>query len=245
MLLAVFASRSRCYLFIALSAAGFILFLSLNIFFRPESYSPFNYSPLIVFNLFSIWISIIRRKRLNQLFLLLKTIDEQQTKLEKLALHDSLTGLCNRHYLDEFINFQISFFERSKIPFTIAFLDLDNFKQINDTFGHKEGDKVLKQVAGIIQEETRTSDVAARYGGDEFVLLLVETKAEQGKLLCRRIQERIGEINNRIETPSPLGVSIGLTEIKHGETLKEILQRADKLMYYAKSSGKNRLSVDN
>ena len=124
-------------------------------------------------------------------------------------------------------------------PFTLAYLDLDNFKQINDRFGHQTGDKLLKIVAQTMQKHIRQIDTAARLGGDEFALLLPETNYENGRVVLNRLQK---SIMDAIAAYSPVSLSIGaLTFIDLPDTVDKTINNVDSLMYKVKKDGKNDL----
>lgn len=166
-------------------------------------------------------------------------------KAAKSSQTDSLTGLFNRRFLDNELAKEISRTKRHKAPLSVLFLDLDDFKRINDTFGHIAGDKVLKNVAHIICSEKRTEDLAARYGGEEMVVILPETAKAKALILGERIRRRVEKMVLTYE-----GQTIGLTvsgglasfpvDATDGLTL---LKYADDAMYRAKTAGKNNISL--
>jgi diguanylate cyclase (GGDEF)-like protein/PAS domain S-box-containing protein len=160
-----------------------------------------------------------------------------------LARTDGLTGLYNYRHFSEIAAHEFSAAARYRLPLTIFMFDVDGFKQINDTVGHKAGDKVLEQVALAITEQIRTVDVLARYGGDEFIILLPQTSAQQALPIAERIRQSVATL--RLETDNgPLGitVSIGIAEAEHepaDESVEAVIQHADKAMYTAKAEGCN------
>lgn len=156
---------------------------------------------------------------------------------------DPLTGMLNRRGLEQFAEHQFSAMERRRRSLII--FDIDNFKSINDSYGHHEGDAVLTQVASLVRENTRQSDAAARLGGEEFVILLADTDGGDAYALAERLRSQIartrfgiGVLSNRTVT-----ASFGVIEFRAGEGLDEAIRRADEMMYAAKRSGKNKTLV--
>jgi len=157
---------------------------------------------------------------------------------ERLARTDFLTGTANRRLLFE--TAQINLIDPAVIdlPFTTIYLDLDNFKKINDTLGHATGDDILFAVGDIIKQILRKTDIVARIGGDEFVILLPGADAEDSKEIALKIREKITEQANREKWP--LTVTMGCaTFLKPPMSVTEIISKADDLMYEAKDAGKN------
>jgi diguanylate cyclase (GGDEF)-like protein len=172
-----------------------------------------------------------------------QALQEQNQLLEKLAVTDSLTGLYNRKKLDDILADQFARFRRNHRPFAVLMLDLDNFKSVNDEYGHVAGDEVLADVAKILKQSVRNIDHVARYGGEEFVVVLVETALDEALDIAERIRSvvegpRFGANNKVI----PFTVSLGVThsrESDHGP--EEALARADHALYEAKRAGRNQV----
>jgi diguanylate cyclase (GGDEF)-like protein len=157
-----------------------------------------------------------------------------------LARSDSLTGLSNRRAFLEAFESELERARRYQRPLTLAFLDLDNFKPVNDSMGHRVGDELLRQVAATLQEFTRTTDIVGRYGGDEFAVLLVEAGPEAAPAALEKLRRRIGHA--MMERKWPVSCSIGaVTWLSGAVTPEELLRQADELMYEAKQSGKDSL----
>jgi diguanylate cyclase (GGDEF)-like protein len=158
---------------------------------------------------------------------------------------DSLTGLFNRRFLDNILAKEISRSKRHDTPLSVLFLDLDDFKRINDTFGHIGGDKVLKNVANIISSEKRAEDIAVRYGGEELVVISPDTTKARALLLGERIRKRVEAMRLAYEGQIiTLTISGGLAsfpvDAADGLTL---LKYADNALYRAKTLGKNTISL--
>lgn len=156
-----------------------------------------------------------------------------------LSRTDALTGLYNTRAFYDFAETEIQRSRRFKRPLTLGYMDLDNFKTVNDQSGHSTGDALLQSVAEIIRNNTRAVDIPARLGGDEFAILLTETGIESAHTVFLKIQEKILEIMQRNRWP--VTVSIGSVTYKNPpETVDDMLRKADSLMYTVKNSGKNR-----
>jgi len=161
------------------------------------------------------------------------------------STHDNLTGLYNRQYLTHSIEQHFALAERNQSDMSILFLDVDDFKDVNDTFGHVAGDDVLRQISAIIAEEIRQSDIAARYGGEEFVVLMPLTNSIEALILAERIRTHIATANFVVnETILPVSVSGGIASYPvNANNTDELLNLADSALYRAKGAGKNNISL--
>ncbi|MEI7843484.1 MAG: GGDEF domain-containing protein [Gallionellaceae bacterium] len=169
----------------------------------------------------------------------------KQKHLFGLAHFDQLTGLPNRTLFLDRLNQAISASTRSSRPITVLFIDLDGFKPVNDTYGHSTGDRLLKEVAERLLSCLRDGDTAARIGGDEFVVVLLESDIQHAMNVANRI---LGHLKIPYEfgkkTISKISASIGIAEFpKHADDLDSLLSAADSAMYVAKNSGKDRFSI--
>jgi diguanylate cyclase (GGDEF)-like protein len=154
-----------------------------------------------------------------------------------LSLHDPLTGLANRRYLDISYANQVAQSKRHSQPFSLMLLDIDHFKLYNDNHGHSQGDRILIQVADILRNSTRSTDLAVRYGGEEFLLLISESNAKAAFELAERIRlQVIGEIG--------ITISIGVTDNRLTDTLATQIIRADTALYKAKHEGRNQVKIE-
>ena len=169
---------------------------------------------------------------------------EMMEKLQKLAITDGLTDLNNSRHFYSQLEQEVGRSNRYEHPLGLLLLDIDLFKDYNDTFGHLEGDKVLQEIGKIITACLRRMDTAYRYGGEEFTILLPETKAAEAITVAERI--RIGISNLKFKPVSgkqvSITVSIGVTEYIKDESISDFVQRADKAMYLSKKEGRNRTS---
>jgi len=165
-------------------------------------------------------------------------------KLNKLAITDALTGLYNsRHFFSQ-IKTEINRYKRYSRPLSLLILDIDFFKDYNDTWGHLEGDKVLMRIGETIKACMRSMDTAYRYGGEEFAILLPETMIQKACVVGARIKDNIGSqiFMPEEDTKASITVSIGATELVEGEDFKSFIDRADKAMYKSKETGRNKLT---
>lgn len=161
---------------------------------------------------------------------------------------DDLTGLYNTRYIEIAIGHELKRAQRYKLPFSLLFIDLDGFKPINDQHGHLSGSAVLKQVAHVIRDVVREIDIPIRYGGDEFVVLLVGATSQTGLLVAERVRRRIAQEEFKLVEKGVvrLTCSIGVASFPdHGHDLGSLLKVADDNMYQSKKSGKNRVSIVN
>ena len=185
-----------------------------------------------------IWNTTVRLVVFLTVAFLLSNLKSSYEREKYLAQNDGLTEIVNRRFFLEILQAEYKRSLRYKRTFTLAYFDLDNFKEINDRFGHQTGDKLLKLVAQTSQKQIRKFDTIARMGGDEFALLLPETNYENAKLVLNRLQQHLMEV---IEAYSPLiSFSIGaVTFLTLPNSIDEILETVDSLMYEVKKSGKN------
>lgn len=169
-------------------------------------------------------------------------LDNEKNELYRQARTDNLSGLANRNHLNERINWLISEYSRTGQEFAVLFMDLDNFKTVNDMLGHEVGDKLLKNVSTIIQEVLRDYDIIARVGGDEFVIVL-NCYASNYELthVINRVLDRISDVHMIDTHPVKVSASIGVVCFpKDGDNISALMKNADIAMYEAKNSGKNR-----
>ncbi|GMU36600.1 MAG: hypothetical protein AMXMBFR22_07910 [Phycisphaerae bacterium] len=168
----------------------------------------------------------------------------RRTKLLRhLATRDSLTGLHNRRYFDEMLRRRFAEAERYGHVISCMMIDVDDFKTVNDRLGHAEGDRRLVLAASVIRRQMRVSDVGARFGGDEFVILLPHTDREQAKTLARRISAELiaAQHENNVECPTTLSIGVADTIALEPRDAERLLQAADQALYDAKNTGKNRV----
>lgn len=160
--------------------------------------------------------------------------------LEQAAVTDGLTGLKNHRAFQEALHSLTQMAERSRQPLSLIMLDVDHFKQFNDTFGHPAGDELLCQVARVLRDSARAYDVVARYGGEEFALLLPNTTLEQAVQVAERLRQQIHAIEN---PHARISASLGVATYRHGTAPATLLYEADTALYQAKRSGRNQVRI--
>lgn len=183
----------------------------------------------------------MRIRNLLEVRLLYKRLDQQNESLKSLALHDELTGLPNRRLLMDRLGLAIAHARRSRCTMAVMFIDLDGFKQINDTFGHDGGDELLCQVAERLMAIVRQEDTVARLGGDEFMIALpelshVDDAAELGATVIQALSKPFRVHDQDVRLTASVGLSVYPI---HGEDLETLMKNADVALYEAKHSGKN------
>jgi diguanylate cyclase (GGDEF)-like protein len=192
---------------------------------------------VLLFNVYVVWqqfqINRIRRQLEDQV-LAVDKVEVLAQEVYKIAVLDSFTGLFNRRYMEQRLADEIARCQRSGLPMTVILFDLDEFKQVNDKYGHAAGDTLLKAFAEYLQKATRGSDVAGRYGGDEFLAVLPECKPEEVQFVLKRMDGLRVEIG---EEMIPIGYSAGWAEHISGESPDELLKRADAALYANKRNG--------
>jgi len=160
------------------------------------------------------------------------------------ALHDPLTQLPNREAYDERLAHEVKRWERYGHPLTLAVCDVDHFKRINDQFGHQAGDRVLKVISKAIRRRLREVDFFGRYGGEEFVILMPETRAQDALQVLDDVRGALADtaFNYRKE-PLQITISMGISEFKEGDTADQVFGRADQALYAAKAAGRNQCQI--
>jgi diguanylate cyclase len=192
-------------------------------------------------------IGIHEEIQARKIFLAHKELDQEKQHHRHKSLHDMLTALPNRELLEDRLEQAISMSVRNHVRCAGLFIDLDNFKSINDRYGHMVGDLYLKEVVSRLQDITRGADTLARIGGDEFFLLMLDVKDEEMALeLARKIQHNLNEyfiLADKIKIKG-LGASVGICMLPYNNcTPQDIINRADKAMYQVKHLGKNDVSL--
>lgn len=165
----------------------------------------------------------------------------EEERLRRLSDSDALTGLANRRKLLKRLDEEISLSNRHATPLSLLMLDLDHFKRINDTWGHLEGDEVLKRLADCCRSLLREEDLLARLGGEEFALVLPLTSEANARQLAERLRRAIAEHDFGSLRPGQVTASIGIAEHRVGESRDQLLARADAGLYQAKDRGRNRV----
>ncbi len=218
----------------------------------------FGYPALTDLNIVLMWLFFflaVRRLALigmqfsslrNQLSEKNRELTRSIARIQELASHDELTGAYNRRHFMQLASAERERANRTKLPYSVALFDLDNFKAINDRYGHAAGDTVLRDFCTLVQAHMRATDRFARYGGEEFVLLMpVTTQVESASQAVERIRVAVADHDwSKSANLAPgqrVTVSAGVATGRPGETIEDLLGRADAALYQAKGAGRNRL----
>ncbi|MEA3223306.1 MAG: GGDEF domain-containing protein [Thermodesulfobacteriota bacterium] len=232
--------------FIAMAGYGFVIFSLLT--HHHEINLQIEILRWIVLTAVLAWFSLIGsyiyglRKRV------VKTNSELSTAMEtieQIAIHDELTEVYNRRHMFTILKREKALADRGNSTFSFCILDIDDFKRVNDTYGHLTGDMVLRTLARAIQEDIREEDYLARYGGDEFILILAYSCLADAVLCAQRIR-KLSETLSFQDLPESfqITISIGVTVYKPFESIDDLLTRADHALYRAKANGRNRIEHD-
>jgi polar amino acid transport system substrate-binding protein len=186
-----------------------------------------------------VWVfllrkQIIKRKQVE------KELQEAVKKTTKLSITDTLTGIRNRLYLDQFLEEEIQRSQRYGNHLSIILIDIDDFKKVNDQYGHIIGDKVLVDLVDMISPMIRKTDVFGRWGGEEFLIICTETDLNNAVILAEGIRSKIDAYT--FDTVGKKTVSMGVTDFVPNDTIVSMISRADKALYRAKEHGKNRVA---
>jgi len=177
----------------------------------------------------------------------IKTLTEQAKNCEDASNKDHLTDIYNRKRIEDLLNEEFFKSKVQKTPLSLAFIDIDDFKPINDTFGHLAGDKVLREIAAFFADNIRKDDIIARYGGDEFLLMLPNTNADEATQLLIRISKQLQALpgtefdNNLLKVSTSIGMATHMEKVNYGSP-KDLINSADKALYSSKQSGKNKIT---
>ena len=178
------------------------------------------------------------RKKVEELF---NTIIDSFSSLYEVATHDEKTGLYNNKFFETILDMEIEKAKRGKQKLSLIIIDIDFFKKINDTYGHIKADELLKKLADIVKKQIRKSDIAARFGGEEFMILLPETTLEKADLFSSRLKRAVH--NDAVLKKYKMTVSGGITQYKEKDNKKKLKERVDKALYKAKETGRDKFVV--
>ncbi len=196
------------------------------------------------FNLasFSVGISKVQYNHHNSYLLTLTNITEHEIhkkKIEHKAYHDGLTNVFNRNKFNELFEIELRKAKRYQIPFCVAMLDIDHFKNFNDTYGHLIGDEVLISLANEVNSHVRDTDTFARWGGEEFTILFSDTNIEMAINVSEKLRQNIEELEHKVA--GHISASFGVTQYKDDDSLESMFKRCDDALYVAKENGRNRV----
>lgn len=187
-----------------------------------------------IFFLFLYWIFRLKKE--------IKKRHQLEEELKKISFYDSLTSIYNRYKIDMSLKSQMDLAKKYNVPLSIIFFDIDDFKKINDTYGHKAGDGALIELSGIVKKNIRKTDIFGRWGGEEFIIILPNTNITMAHNLAKKIQGIVEK--HKFKTINRLTCSFGVTEMKNADSINSLTIRADTLLYKAKEQGKNRVISD-
>lgn len=171
---------------------------------------------------------------------------QARIQMEALAMHDGLTGLLNRRAIEEYAEAEFNMAGRKKQAMSVILLDIDHFKNVNDRFGHKFGDVVLRQVAQTLKEDLRNYDRVGRWGGEEFLLILPGTELKDAVIVAERLRSKTAAVQTSLENGETFSIHISLgTACTTGQfqSLAKLIDAADQALYQAKQSGRNHVCV--
>jgi diguanylate cyclase (GGDEF)-like protein len=177
----------------------------------------------------------------------LSQVKKLQAKLIEEAIRDPLTELYNRRFMNENLSLEIARAKRLNFPITIFFLDIDHFKDFNDQYGHQVGDEILKGIGKILSTGLRAGDIACRFGGEEFIIVLPGMPKEKAKIMAERIKDRIRNlVIPNLDIKAKITISIGIAVYPQDATLiEELIFLADQALYFAKIKGRDRVELIN
>ena len=178
------------------------------------------------------------RKKVEELF---DTIIDSFSSLYEVATHDEKTGLYNNKFFETILDMEIEKAKRGKQKLSLIIIDIDFFKKINDTYGHIKADELLKKLADIVKKQIRKSDIAARFGGEEFMILLPETTLEKADFFASRLKRAVHA--DAVLKKYKMTVSGGITQYKEKDNKKKLKERVDKALYKAKETGRDKFVV--
>lgn len=172
-----------------------------------------------------------------------RQLEDMLTRVESLAIMDPLTGLYNRRRFETIFTNEFKRAARYQLPLSCMMIDIDHFKKVNDTHGHQEGDRILKEIAQIIQATVREVDTPARWGGEEFVVLSPNTTKENGLRAAERVRKSVANHDFKVPSISKISVSVGVAGIPDPslDAQEKLIHAADLAMYAAKKNGRNRV----
>jgi diguanylate cyclase (GGDEF)-like protein len=195
-------------------------------------------------SLLGVVFNVINQQDLEQIYRQTSLLAQSEARLRELSVRDPLTGLYNRRYMQEALERELLRAQQKHLPFSLVMIDMDNLKIINDTFGHSGGDEALNQITRAILKTSRNVDVACRYGGDEFMLILPEMSLDMARKYAEQLRRTVAE--TRVYCAECLIESVtfsaGVASYpQHGSNAETLLKAADSALYTAKREGRDRV----
>ncbi len=251
-LMAIFAMQRKesvfwCIMYFSDGIAGLFLRYFINIWesgfslIQTVQISIFMFIAIGAFIFLGVNISSMLKTAMNNINVQKQEIEEYASKLYKLSITDKLTGLNNRLHLDEVLNSELERSKRYNASFAVIMMDIDYFKKVNDRYGHQKGDEVLKQISELITENIRSTDVAGRWGGEEFLVICPESDSASAEKLAEKM--RIIIENYEFMLTYNLTASFGISQYEGTDEIANIICKADRALYQAKHEGRNRVIV--
>jgi diguanylate cyclase (GGDEF)-like protein len=172
-------------------------------------------------------------------------LEGANNELAMLSRTDRLTQLNNRGYWEECLVAEYERYKRTSQPVTLIMFDIDHFKNVNDTYGHQAGDEVIRQTSRTLRRTIRKTDIAGRYGGEEFAVLLVDTSKDNALILAERLRKRIEALTIQYEDMLiEFNISLGVSELNQSiKSYKDWIETADQALYFSKENGRNQTTV--
>lgn len=194
---------------------------------------------LLILSVLAKWVSDIR----GHLSAQARSLSEAVEAVERMATTDMLTGLNNRRVMIDVVEAELRLSERTGLPFSVALIDLDHFKQLNDRFGHQAGDTALRQFSRQAETQLREVDRMGRWGGEEFLVLLPQLAQGEALVAMERLRRSIRNMRFEEHALMQVTISVGIAQARAGDTIAELIDRADQAVYAAKHGGRNRCTL--
>jgi diguanylate cyclase (GGDEF)-like protein len=233
---------------VILSAIQFLAVLCIPLF--DPATTTINWPSFMAFicfaSLLGVVFNLITQQDLEQIYRQSSLLAESEARLRELSVRDSLTGLYNRRYMQEALEREIQRAEQKHVPLSVIMIDMDGLKQINDTYGHSIGDEALRQVARLIFKYLRDDDIACRYGGDEFIIILPDTALGAARQYAEQLRESAVHVHIHYKDHlfDTFTLSLGVAGYpQNGSTAGALLKAADTALYSAKHEGRDRVVV--
>lgn len=219
----------------------FCLNMILNLLiFSSDALSLVRIIDVIVYSLIAIALSFTTGKSHYYLYKISRDLKKKSLALEEISFKDSLTGIYNRRYLFSMLENEQKRFKRHRCPFSIILMDIDHFKLVNDKWGHIAGDSVLSEMGKILKQEFRSEDASGRYGGEEFLIILIGTPLDSAYNVAERLRIKI-ENRDFPMVEKTITASFGVAEYSEKDEIEGFIARADSKLYLAKEKGRNRV----
>jgi len=241
---AISLSAPRKWIFPGLCALwGYYISLALLTWFL-QPFQPIPATALSFVHIFNLTVVFAMFSYLSVFYL--GIVIGTQKRLHQVAITDPLTGLLNRRQMQYLLEKEIERFKRSGVHVSLMLMDLDHFKQINDSRGHESGDKVLQAFADILRKGLRTQDLVSRWGGEEFLIIMPQSSLDDALDTAERLRTAVETYKGHVETGEMYGVSVsvsvGVTELRSGDDAATVIRRADAALYQSKNDGRNRVT---